>query len=168
MRQLQHCVTERGALECVEILHSEQRKNGAGGVCRNANKRLAAELAYQRRAEAALQDENCFKVYIVSACKNTTTDREITNLKLIQYKIDCRVTIELLDTETDDNDKCVSNTQTWNKYVERLSNPAATSSAANRMSAHDSVEIKTERPEDDMVSTIFLLYFLLDVFVFLP
>ncbi|CAD7078480.1 unnamed protein product [Hermetia illucens] len=130
VRQLQHCVTERGALECVEILHAEQRKNGAGGVCRNANKRLAAELAYQRRAEAALQDENCFKVYI--------------------YKIDCRVTIELLDTETDDNDKCVSNTQTWNKYVERLSNPAATSSAANRMSAHDSVEIKTERPEDDM------------------
>lgn len=66
MRQLQHCVTERCALECVELYHSEQRKNGAGGFCKTANKRIAAELAYQRRAEASLHDENCFKMYIVS------------------------------------------------------------------------------------------------------
>ena len=66
VRQLQHCVTERGALECVELFQLESRKNGAGGICRTANKRLAAELAYQRRAESSLQDENCFKVFIVS------------------------------------------------------------------------------------------------------
>lgn len=66
VRQLQHCVTERGALECVELFHTEQRKGGAGGLCRTANKRIAAELSYQRKAEASLQDENCFKVYIVS------------------------------------------------------------------------------------------------------
>lgn len=68
VRQLQHCVTERGALECVELFHSEQRKSGAGGYCKSATKRIAAELAYQRRAESSLHDENCFKVYIV--CEN--------------------------------------------------------------------------------------------------
>lgn len=70
MRQLQHCVTERGAIECVEIFHQEQKKNAAGGLCRTATKRVAAELAYQRRAESILQDENCFKVYIVSIFNN--------------------------------------------------------------------------------------------------
>uniref|UniRef100_A0A1B0CEV8 Sin3 C-terminal domain-containing protein n=2 Tax=Lutzomyia longipalpis TaxID=7200 RepID=A0A1B0CEV8_LUTLO len=106
VRQLQHCVTERGALECVDLFHQEQRKSGAGGQCKSANKRIAAEMAYQKRAEASLQDENCFKVYI--------------------YKIDCRVTIELLDTESEDTEKCVANTQAWSNYVERLANPAAT------------------------------------------
>lgn len=66
VRQLQHCVTERGAIECVELFHQEQRRNSAGGYCKTAHRRVAAELAYQRRAEAILQDENCFKVYIVS------------------------------------------------------------------------------------------------------
>lgn len=66
VRQLQHCVTERGAIECVELFHQEQRKNSAGGYCKTAHKRVTAELAYQRRAESILQDENCFKVYIVS------------------------------------------------------------------------------------------------------
>jgi len=28
--------------------------------------RLSAELSYQRRAEKAMADENCFKIYIVS------------------------------------------------------------------------------------------------------
>lgn len=66
VRQLQHCVTERSALEAVDLYHQEQRKSGAGGFCKTASKRLAAELAYQRRAETNLNDENCFKVYIVS------------------------------------------------------------------------------------------------------
>lgn len=66
VRQLQHCVTERGALECVELFHLEQKKSGAGGLCRTASRRLQAELAYQRKAEASLQDENCFKIYFVS------------------------------------------------------------------------------------------------------
>lgn len=66
MRQLQHCVTERSAIEAVELFHQEQRKNGAGGYCRTANKRITAEMAYQRKAEANLKDENFFKVYIVS------------------------------------------------------------------------------------------------------
>ena len=66
VRQLQHCVTEKAALDCVSLFQAEQKNNGAGGLCRTASKRAAAELAYQRKAEQKLQEENCFKVYIVS------------------------------------------------------------------------------------------------------
>lgn len=66
VRQLQHCVTERAALDCVTLFTAEQKQNGAGGLCRLASKRAGAELTYQRKAEQKLQDENCFKVYIVS------------------------------------------------------------------------------------------------------
>lgn len=68
VRQLQHCVTERAASDCVALFTSEQKQNGTGGLCRTASKRTGAELAYQRKAEQKLQDENCFKVYIVSIC----------------------------------------------------------------------------------------------------
>lgn len=66
VRQLQHAVTERGAIECVELFQAQHKKNGAGGLCRTSHLRAATELTYQRRAEAILQDENCFRVYIVS------------------------------------------------------------------------------------------------------
>lgn len=66
VRQLQHCVTERLALDCVALFTQEQKLGGAGGLSRSASKRTACELAYQRKAEQKLQDENCFKVYIVS------------------------------------------------------------------------------------------------------
>ncbi|XP_062705105.1 paired amphipathic helix protein Sin3a isoform X2 [Aedes albopictus] len=137
VRQLQHCVTERGALECVELFQLEQRKGGAGGLCRTANRRVAHELAYQRKAEAALQDENCFKVYL--------------------YKIDCKVTIELLDTESDDTAQNFSNAQNYSNYVDRLSNPAATgtgsesgASITGGATGSGNVEIKTEKPDDDL------------------
>ncbi|XP_062548914.1 paired amphipathic helix protein Sin3a isoform X2 [Armigeres subalbatus] len=134
VRQLQHCVTERGALECVELFQLEQRKGGAGGLCRTANRRVAQELAYQRKAEAALQDENCFKVYL--------------------YKIDCKVTIELLDTETDDTAQNFNSAQNYSNYVDRLSNPAATGtgseSGASIAGGATNVEIKTEKPDDDL------------------
>ncbi|XP_050076400.1 uncharacterized protein LOC126563743 [Anopheles maculipalpis] len=111
VRQLQHCVTERGALECVELFQAEQRRGGAGGLCRTANRRTATELAYQRKAESALQEENCYKIYI--------------------YKIDCRLTIELLDTESDDTATNFANTQAYGSYVNRLSNPAATGTGSD-------------------------------------
>jgi hypothetical protein len=49
----------------MELLQQEQRRGGAGGLCSTAHQRAAAELAYQRRAEQALADENCFKIYVV-------------------------------------------------------------------------------------------------------
>jgi len=49
----------------MELLQQEQRRGGAGGLCSTAHQRIAAELAYQRRAEQALAEENCFKIYVV-------------------------------------------------------------------------------------------------------
>lgn len=67
MRQLQYCVTERGALDCVELFASEQRRGATGGYCREAHKSYDREMGYQRKAETILNEENCFKVYIVCA-----------------------------------------------------------------------------------------------------
>lgn len=183
MRQLQHCVTERSALDAVELFHTEQRRNGTGGYCRTANKRIAAEMAYQRKAEANLPDDNCFKVYIVSG-ENRNTNNEyqlncanhpisIFFLHFVnffsQYKIDCRVTIELLDTDSEDNEKSVQNAKNWSEYVDRIANPIANtnnatneSSAApieiaateNQNDAEMSVDIKEEKLDDELVSEV--------------
>lgn len=39
------------------------------------------------------------------------------------------MTIELLDTETEDTEKSVANAKTWSNYVERLANPTATATS---------------------------------------
>ncbi|XP_023036789.1 paired amphipathic helix protein Sin3a isoform X1 [Drosophila willistoni] len=104
VRQLQYCVTERAALDCVELYATEQRRGSTGGFCRDANKYNEKEMVYQRKAENILNEENCFKVYI--------------------YKIDCRVTIELLDSEPEELEKSVIKEQKFSKYVEHLANPA--------------------------------------------
>ena len=64
--QLQYLVTDESCQECVELLQQEQRRGGAGGLCNTAHQRASAEIAYQRRSEQALADENCFKMYVVS------------------------------------------------------------------------------------------------------
>ncbi|XP_011295648.1 uncharacterized protein LOC101889781 isoform X2 [Musca domestica] len=119
VRQLQNCVTERIALDCVELFHHEQKKGAAGGLCRNANKSFNAEMHYQRKAEEILHEENCFKIYI--------------------YKIDCRVTIELLDTDSDDvaeREKPVNKVKSWSKYVDRLTNPTSANSSHSNTNAN--------------------------------
>ena len=63
--QLQYLVSDESCQECMELLQQEQRRGGAGGLCSTAHQRIAAELAYQRRAEQALAEENCFKIYVV-------------------------------------------------------------------------------------------------------
>lgn len=85
VRQLQHCVTERTAIACSKLFQREQKRGGAGGPCATVHRRLRTELLYQKAAEKAVQDENCFKIVI--------------------YKNDCKMTIELLDTESEDNKK---------------------------------------------------------------
>lgn len=107
VRQLQHCVTERGALACMDLFHREQRKGASGGLCSTAHKRLHSELAYQRKAEAALREENCMKIYI--------------------YKKDCKMTIELLDSVTEENEN-VADSEKYSSYVERYADNSCTNS----------------------------------------
>ena len=56
--------------QCMELFQREQRQpkenSGAGGLCATAYMRVGAEMAYQRRAEKDMAEENCFKIYIVS------------------------------------------------------------------------------------------------------
>lgn len=82
-----------------------------------------------------------------------------------QYKIDCRVTIELLDTETEDNEKNIQNSKTWNNYVDRITNPLTTSDvlqlnqasastvrATTNTTGEMSLSIKEEKMDEDTVS----------------
>jgi hypothetical protein len=59
-------VTERNALDCLEMYHAENHNHATGGPCATAIKRSAAEIAYQRRIESTLQEEMYFKIMIVS------------------------------------------------------------------------------------------------------
>lgn len=64
--QLQSLVVDESSQECLDMFQEEQKKGAAGGACSQAAHNLAAEMAYQRRAEQALAEENCYKIYIVS------------------------------------------------------------------------------------------------------
>ncbi|XP_076678787.1 SIN3 transcription regulator family member A isoform X6 [Andrena cerasifolii] len=121
VRQLQHLVSDPICQQCMELLQREQRppkeSSGAGGLCATAYMRFGAEMAYQRKAEKAMADENCFKIYI--------------------YKKDCKMTMELLDTEGDEamDNSCrererdgVTVSEKWSTYVERFSAPAGQTS----------------------------------------
>lgn len=100
VRQLQHLVSDDPCTECQEIFLSEQKRGLAvGGPCSTAHQRTAAEVAYQRRAEQTLAEENCFKVLL--------------------YKRDCKVTIELLDTESEEQEQQTEPTPKWPNFTER-------------------------------------------------
>lgn len=68
--QLQHIVCDEAPQECIEIFHQELKKGGAGGLYSTSHQRIHAEMAYQKRLEQLLADENCFKVFVVSFIYN--------------------------------------------------------------------------------------------------
>ena len=48
-------------------IYEDERRNGAaGGSSITATARSALELAYQKKVESILSDENSFKIYFVS------------------------------------------------------------------------------------------------------
>ncbi|XP_062511637.1 paired amphipathic helix protein Sin3a-like isoform X2 [Corticium candelabrum] len=93
VRQLQNLVTDETCIQ-VRELYVEESTNLVQAV-----NRPAAEAAYQKRAEQLLSDENCYK--------------------LVVHKKDCRLEIELIDTE--DDDQSLQNPveiEKWASYVE--------------------------------------------------
>lgn len=84
VRQLQHLVSDETCIECYETFLKESKKGATGGLCETAHQRSLAEQSYQKKSEVAMTDENCFKIII--------------------FKKDCKLTIELLDTESSDNE----------------------------------------------------------------
>ena len=105
MRQLQNLVTDEAAVECHELFQSESKSSATGGSCSTAFDRLIPELIYQKKAEKLLADENCMKVFI--------------------YHQSQKMTIELLDTETEsqNSEQEESNARKWNSYIERFIQP---------------------------------------------
>ncbi|XP_018324326.1 paired amphipathic helix protein Sin3b [Agrilus planipennis] len=133
VRQLQHCVTERTATACIDLYHREQKRGGTGGPCLTAHKRAHRELAYQRAAETAIQDENCFKIFI--------------------YKKDCKITIELLDTEpADDAKKKVDDAKKWNSYKERYVDVSDVKVPRSPVFLHRNMRIKEKKQRPEKLS----------------
>jgi paired amphipathic helix protein Sin3a len=84
VRQLQYLVQDETSVS-VKKLYNEET-TGNGGKCTNmsyANVQ-ANEIVYQKKAESLLSDENCYKI--------------------ISYKNSSRLTIELIETQTDEGD----------------------------------------------------------------
>ncbi|XP_059470996.1 paired amphipathic helix protein Sin3b isoform X2 [Neocloeon triangulifer] len=84
VRQLQQLVVDDSSQECLDMFNDEKKKGATGGLCSKAAQNAILEMAYQKRAEQALSEENCYKIYI--------------------YKKDCRMTIELLDTDGEEQE----------------------------------------------------------------
>ena len=84
----------------------QSKSSATGGSCSTAFDRLIPELIYQKKAEKLLADENCMKIFI--------------------YHQSQKMTIELLDTETESQnseEQEESNARKWNSYIERFIQP---------------------------------------------
>lgn len=97
VRQLQHIVSDENCIRCTELYLEQQKTGTTGGPCSTAIQRTSAENSYQKKAEQILSEENCFKV--------------------ILYKTEGKLTIELLDTDTDatEHNTVVGK---WREYIE--------------------------------------------------
>ncbi|KAH7945416.1 hypothetical protein HPB49_010724 [Dermacentor silvarum] len=98
VRQLQHIVCDEACLRCTELFVEEQRVGGAGGTCATAAHRAHLESSYQKKAEQALVNDNCFK--------------------LVLYQKETKLTIELIDTESDMSEDPVE-IEKWSEYVDK-------------------------------------------------
>lgn len=99
VRQLQHIVGDESCVQCTDLFMEELKTGATGGPCSTAYQRSAVEAAYQKRAEQLLSEENCFK--------------------LILYKTECRLTVELLDTDADVSEDPVE-IEKWSEYMEKF------------------------------------------------
>ena len=64
--QLHTIVTDETCVQVTEMYQQEQAAGATGGSSATRGLRAAAEAAYQKKVEALLTDENCYKVVIVS------------------------------------------------------------------------------------------------------
>ncbi|XKL59158.1 hypothetical protein PGB90_000174 [Kerria lacca] len=95
VRQLQYLVTDETCQDCYDLFMKERQKMGTGGACITAHQHVNAETNYQKKIEA-LNMESCFKIFI--------------------YKVDCKITIECLDTDGDNED--TQDSEKWNNFQE--------------------------------------------------
>ncbi len=65
--QLIHIVTDETSQELMSVFESEKSRGGVGGLALYADlpSTVTNEYAYQKRVEAVLADQNCFKFILV-------------------------------------------------------------------------------------------------------
>jgi paired amphipathic helix protein Sin3a len=100
-RQLQHIVGDENCNCCATIYSEELKSSGGlatGGSVETQASRSVQEALYQKRIEEILEDENCFKIMF--------------------YKEEGKVTIELLDTESDESEYG-GEIERWSEYIEK-------------------------------------------------
>ncbi|CAB3383189.1 Hypothetical predicted protein [Cloeon dipterum] len=98
VRQLQQLAVDDISHECLEIFNEEKKRGAAGGPCSKAAQSAISEMAYQKRVEQVLTEENCYKIFI--------------------YKNDCRMTVELLDTDGEEQE-APAEAEKREEYVEK-------------------------------------------------
>lgn len=95
VRQLQHMVGDDVSQRCYELFLEESKNNATGGPCANAQSRAIPEANYLKRAEQLLEDENCYKATM--------------------YKNESKLTIELLDSDSQSDDEDDNSNEKWSK-----------------------------------------------------
>ncbi|XP_015903335.1 paired amphipathic helix protein Sin3a [Parasteatoda tepidariorum] len=98
VRQLQHIVGDESCTQWTTLYLEEIKNKATGGSCATASQRVAAELAYQKKAEQ-MSDENLFK--------------------LLMYKEEGKLTIELLDTDSDVSEDAAGSNK-WITFVRKF------------------------------------------------
>ena len=99
VRQLQHIVCDESCQQCTDLYMDESKNGATGGHCATAHTRIGPEAGYQKKAEQLLCDENCFK--------------------LILYKGEGKLCIEMVDTDSDETGDEMEQIEKWSEYVER-------------------------------------------------
>ena len=99
VRQLQHIVCEESSVQTTELFLEASKAGAAGGPCSTAHLRAAMEYNYQKKAESLLTEENIFKVLL--------------------FKDEGKMTIELLDSESTDSEDESAPTVKWMDYINK-------------------------------------------------
>ncbi|KAI3479200.1 hypothetical protein L1887_58789 [Cichorium endivia] len=99
VRQLQHIVCEESSVQATELFLEASKANAGGGPCSTAHLRAGHGVQYQKKAESLLTEENIFKVLL--------------------FKDEGKLTIELLDSESTDSEDESAPTVKWMDYINK-------------------------------------------------
>lgn len=99
VRQLQHIVCEDSSVQTTELFLEASKVSATGGPCSTAHLRAAQEYSYQKKAESLLTEENIFKILL--------------------FKDEGKLTIELLDSESTDSEDESAPTVKWTDYINK-------------------------------------------------
>ncbi|GAB6032055.1 Paired amphipathic helix protein Sin3b [Chamberlinius hualienensis] len=118
VRQLQHIVCDETCIQCTEVFLEEQKNNATGGLVATSTQRAVNETAYQKKMEQILSEENCFKIFV--------------------YKPECRLTVELVGTETNNSEDVLEMEKfnNYNNFIEKFTSASNDESMSEVIREH--------------------------------